>query len=118
MLAKQASNSDIDEMFQRLRKRKDDRICEIQMDQAVRMVQKRPFVQAAVQKSTDCAESVVVDPDVIASLLLTAAMSVNAIVWNVTQSYLFLLGAMYCIYKMWKIAEFKINESDQTELDK
>lgn len=38
MLAKQASTSDINEMRQRLRKRMDDRIYEIQMDQAVRMV--------------------------------------------------------------------------------
>ena len=111
MLAKQASTSDINEMRQRLRKRMDDRIYEIQMDQAVRMVQKRPFVQAAAKEMKDCAESADVDPDVITSLLLTAIMSVNAIVWNVTHIHIFLFGAVFCIYKLGKIVGERVNES-------
>ena len=93
MLAREATNTDIEEMKGRLRKRREDSIIEKSMEDAIRIVRKRPLEITSTEEVIDTGDNLVDTSEWSISSAYMLAMYAGALMWNITRIPVFLVAA-------------------------
>ena len=112
MLAREATNTDIEEMKGRLRKRREDSIIEKSMEDAIRIIRKRPHETVSIEEEKDIEDNTVDTSECSVASVYLLVMYAGALMWNITKIPVFLVAAALFGYK------FSMSLGKMRKLDK
>lgn len=101
MLAREATNTDIEEMKGRLRKKREDSIIEKSMEDAIKIIRKRPLETVSIEEEKDIEDNIVDTSECSVASVYMLAMYAGALMWNITKIPVFLVAAGLFGYKFY-----------------